>query len=83
MTFEEAKQKVAEKNLYATWKTLANSAKYVGADMDVFYREVSELMAQSAANEAVREDRKLICYYLNAKKNNIIEDRPLPFPDAK
>jgi hypothetical protein len=95
MTFDEAKKKVAEGHSCDTWQDLFTIADSVGADLDIFYREVSELMAHSAANEAVREDRERMVRILREKHEGYsqlipavnlidhIESLPLPHPDAK
>lgn len=49
--FEKAKQAVAEKHFCDTWADLLIIADNVGADLDIFYQEVSAWVA----NEAVKE----------------------------
>lgn len=81
--FEKAKQAVAEKHFCDTWADLLIIADNVGADLEIFYQEVAEWVA----NEAVKADRdNTDGYYKEYMSADMIikwydlQFRPLPFP---
>lgn len=91
LSFEDAKQAVAEKRGYKNWWDIP-----VAYDDSELYAEAAELYASAksrkAANEAVKADRKQIADELDFNeleyKGNVIDTLgyinscfPLPFPE--
>lgn len=79
--FEQAKQKVAERNGYESWGEYEYANFMKTGDTHSIWEEVFQM----GCNEAVKEDRGELntilekdgVYYRNTVKN-----RPLPFPET-
>ena len=79
LDFKTAKEQVAKENGHHDWKQLANNFE--------FWEQVATKMAQSWANEAVKEDRKGIVvdlirsYDITDDGIDHVKQLPLPYPE--
>lgn len=86
ISYEQAKQQVAEKHKFKDWNRLIIFGQHMPDNM---YAEAAELYARNLANEKVKEDRMEILHALELTYDitddgvGLVNDLPLPFPDEK
>lgn len=86
MTWEQAKQQVANNHAKSTWDDLFSDSGYGKYDLDEMYFEAADIYEKSSVNQFVQKDRHEIsnmAYYDHDTNRHVVcvteFNRPLPY----